>query len=127
MIGELVKIAGQCDGVRCDMAMLVLPEVFARTWGMSAQPFWLQATQRVRARVPDFCFMAEVYWTWSGRCSNRDSITRTTNGCTTACAMVTPGRCASISTPGSSTEQAGALSGKSRRAAGGGNVLSGSA
>src|SRR5262249_18471641 len=23
MIGELVKIAGQCDGVRCDMAMLV--------------------------------------------------------------------------------------------------------
>ena len=62
MIGELVKIAGQCDGVRCDMAMLVLPEVFARTWGMPAQPFWPQATQRVRARVPDFCFMAEVYW-----------------------------------------------------------------
>ena len=28
MIGELLKIAGQCDGVRCDMAMLVLPEVF---------------------------------------------------------------------------------------------------
>jgi len=28
MIGELVRIAGQCDGVRCDMAMLVLPEVF---------------------------------------------------------------------------------------------------
>jgi glycosidase len=27
MIGELLKIAGQCDGVRCDMAMLVLPEV----------------------------------------------------------------------------------------------------
>ena len=33
MIGELVKIAGQCDGVRCDMAMLVLPDVFERTWG----------------------------------------------------------------------------------------------
>ncbi len=33
MIGELLRIAGQCDGVRCDMAMLVLPEVFERTWG----------------------------------------------------------------------------------------------
>jgi len=62
MIGELTKIAGQCDGVRCDMAMLVLPEVFERTWGLQAQPFWPQATQRVRQRVPDFCFMAEVYW-----------------------------------------------------------------
>ena len=28
MIGELVKVAGQCDGVRCDMTMLVLPDVF---------------------------------------------------------------------------------------------------
>ena len=62
MIGELERIAGQCDGVRCDMAMLVLPEVFERTWGLSAQPFWPQATQHVRQRVPDFCFMAEVYW-----------------------------------------------------------------
>ena len=62
MIGELTKIAGQCDGVRCDMAMLVLPEVFERTWGLQTQPFWPQATQRVRQRVPSFCFMAEVYW-----------------------------------------------------------------
>jgi glycosidase len=62
MIGELLKIAGQCDGVRCDMAMLVLPEVFERTWGLPSQPFWPHATQRVRQRVPDFCFMAEVYW-----------------------------------------------------------------
>jgi len=62
MIGELTKIAGQCDGVRCDMAMLVLPEVFERTWGLQTQPFWPQATQRVRRRVPSFCFMAEVYW-----------------------------------------------------------------
>jgi glycosidase len=43
MIGELMKIAGQCDGVRCDMAMLVLPEVFARTWSLPSQPFWPQA------------------------------------------------------------------------------------
>ena len=62
MIGELLKIAGQCDGVRCDMAMLVLPEVFERTWGIPSQPFWPKATQRVREQSPDFCFMAEVYW-----------------------------------------------------------------
>ena len=62
MIGELMKIAGQCDGVRCDMAMLVLPDVFERTWSIQAQPFWPQATQQVRERVPDFCFLAEVYW-----------------------------------------------------------------
>jgi hypothetical protein len=62
MIGELERIAGQCDGVRCDMAMLILPEIFARTWGIATQPFWPTATQRVRERVPGFCFMAEVYW-----------------------------------------------------------------
>ena len=62
MIGELVRIAGQCDGVRCDMAMLVLPDVFERTWGRRAPLFWPGATQRVRERAPGFCFMAEVYW-----------------------------------------------------------------
>jgi glycosidase len=62
MIGELVKIAGQCDGVRCDMAMLVLPEVFERTWGRRAPLFWPTAIERVRKQVPGFLFMAEVYW-----------------------------------------------------------------
>ncbi len=62
MIGELMRIAGQCDGLRCDMAMLVLPDVFERTWGKRAPLFWPDATRRVRQLVPDFCFMAEVYW-----------------------------------------------------------------
>jgi hypothetical protein len=62
MTGELLRIAGQCDGVRCDMAMLVLPEVFERTWGRRAQPFWPVVTAAVREKHPDFCFMAEVYW-----------------------------------------------------------------
>jgi hypothetical protein len=62
MIGELVRIASQCDGVRCDMAMLVLPDVFERAWGRRAQEFWPAATRCVRERVPGFCFMAEVYW-----------------------------------------------------------------
>ena len=62
MMSELLKIAGQCDGVRCDMAMLVLPDVFERTWGQRAPLFWPTATRRVRARFPGFKFMAEVYW-----------------------------------------------------------------
>jgi len=62
MIGELVKIARQCDGVRCDMAMLAMSDVFERTWGIPAQSFWPKATQRVREGAPGFCFMAEVYW-----------------------------------------------------------------
>ncbi|HET9589459.1 MAG TPA: alpha-amylase family glycosyl hydrolase [Anaerolineales bacterium] len=62
MSRELEKIASQCDGVRCDMAMLILPEIFERTWGRKSGPFWPQAIQRVRERFPDFCIMAEVYW-----------------------------------------------------------------
>jgi hypothetical protein len=62
MIGELLRIADRCDGVRCDMAMLVLPDVFERTWGRRAPLFWPTATERVRERAPGFTFMAEVYW-----------------------------------------------------------------
>jgi len=62
MVRELTKVAGQCDGVRCDMAMLVLPEVFERTWGIASQPFWPKATRVVREGAPGFRFMAEVYW-----------------------------------------------------------------
>ena len=51
MIGELLVIAEQCDAVRCDMAMLVLPKIFERTWGRRPPPFWAQAIQRVRKQV----------------------------------------------------------------------------
>jgi hypothetical protein len=62
MMGELTRIASQCDGVRCDMAMLVIPDVFERTWGRRAPSFWPIATARARAQAPGFSFMAEVYW-----------------------------------------------------------------
>jgi len=62
MAAELARIAGQCDGVRCDMAMLVLPDVFERTWGRRPEPFWKPVIAQVRNSVPGFCFMAEVYW-----------------------------------------------------------------
>jgi glycosidase len=71
-IETLSQIGELCDGVRCDMAMLVLPDVIARTWGDHSRPtdnsapvdtsFWPEALAQVRARHPGFVFMAEVYW-----------------------------------------------------------------
>lgn len=62
MSRELIHISDVCDGVRCDMAMLIVPEVFERTWGAKAAPFWPRAILRVRDHHPGFVFMAEVYW-----------------------------------------------------------------
>lgn len=59
---ELLRISFQCDGVRCDMAMLLLPDVFERTWGRRSQPFWSQAIKVIHENTPGFCFLAEVYW-----------------------------------------------------------------
>ncbi len=62
----VAAIADQCDGVRCDMAMLMTNEVFARTWGERAGPapeaeFWPTLIAGCRQADPDFLFMAEVY------------------------------------------------------------------
>jgi glycosidase len=59
---ELLRISGQCDGLRCDMAMLILPDVFEKTWGRKAHSFWPEAIHAVRNQHPEFCFLAEVYW-----------------------------------------------------------------
>lgn len=65
---DLLKdIASQCDGVRCDMAMLFLNDIFRRTWGgyVPENPtteFWADVIQPVREAHADFLFMAEVYW-----------------------------------------------------------------
>jgi hypothetical protein len=58
----LLNIARECDAVRCDMAMLLTPRVFKRTWGRSIQSFWGPAIHRVKTQYPGFVFMAEVYW-----------------------------------------------------------------
>lgn len=63
----LLDIGSQCDGVRCDMAMLMMNDVFAKTWGSRAgsKPtvdFWNQVIPTVRNKYPDMLFMAEVYW-----------------------------------------------------------------
>lgn len=58
----LSSIADQCDAVRCDMAMLLTPRVFERTWGRPMQSFWQSAIHLVKSKHPGFMFMAEVYW-----------------------------------------------------------------
>ncbi len=72
MRDELRQVADRCDGVRCDMAMLLLPDVFRKTWGNASlpgdrsaaddTPFWPEAIAGVRSSHPDFLFLAEVYW-----------------------------------------------------------------
>ncbi len=72
MLGQLARVAERCDGVRCDMAMLVQPQIFLRTWGDRStpsdgsgaidQPFWHDAIARIVRRHPGFVFIAEVYW-----------------------------------------------------------------
>ena len=63
----LASIGDQADGVRCDMAMLLMNEVFARTWGdraggPPAEQFWMQVIPEVRRRHPGMLFVAEAYW-----------------------------------------------------------------
>jgi hypothetical protein len=62
MQNELVRLTEICDGVRCDMAMLVLAEVFERVWNRRCEEFWPQAIRAARRERPDFFFMAECYW-----------------------------------------------------------------
>jgi hypothetical protein len=66
-IATLLDIAQIADGVRCDMAMLLLNDVFARTWGVDAgdvpeKEYWDEVIGAVGEAAPDFLFVAEAYW-----------------------------------------------------------------
>lgn len=68
LIKELMRITEVADGVRCDMAMLALNDVFQEIWGEYANyprpdtEFWAEAITQVKQRRPDFLLIAEVYW-----------------------------------------------------------------
>jgi len=67
VIETLSNIAAQCDGVRCDMAMLLLNAVFERTWGRQAgrrpaEEYWDAVIPAVESTHSDFLFIAEAYW-----------------------------------------------------------------
>jgi hypothetical protein len=67
VIETLNSIAGQCGGVRCDMAMLLLNNIFERTWGERAgtrpqEEYWHEVISAVRFLHPNMLFVAEAYW-----------------------------------------------------------------
>lgn len=67
VLETIATIAGQCDGIRCDMAMLVLNTIFERTWGerAGARPaadYWRAFIPAIKAQWPEFRFIAEAYW-----------------------------------------------------------------
>jgi glycosidase len=66
-LDTVLQIAGQCDGIRCDMAMLMMNDVFKWTWGSRAgerptADYWMTLIPAVRERYPEFRFIAEAYW-----------------------------------------------------------------
>jgi hypothetical protein len=66
----LRQLAGRCDGVRCDMAMLLLNAVFDRTWRRVLRSEWPPLADEfwpgtIRA-VPEMLYLAEVYWDLEG-------------------------------------------------------------
>jgi hypothetical protein len=72
MIDTLKWISRHADGVRCDMAMLVLRDYIRRQWyprlpeqsfnKQMPSEFWDQAISQVKAVSPNFVFIAEAYW-----------------------------------------------------------------
>jgi len=67
VIETISSIAQQCDGIRCDMAMLFLNAIFERTWGgrvgsRPATEYWVDVIAAIKKRYPGFLFIAEAYW-----------------------------------------------------------------
>jgi glycosidase len=67
VIETVSEIAEQCDGIRCDMAMLMLNTIFERTWGARAgvkpaNDYWKTVIPAIKARHREFRFIAEAYW-----------------------------------------------------------------
>ena len=67
---KLLKVAEYADGIRCDMAYIILNEPFSKawetelnSWGYSRpdKEFWGDAIRNVKAKFPNTIFLAEVY------------------------------------------------------------------
>src|SRR5215831_16748858 len=71
-IDNLRRISQDADGVRCDMAMLVLRDYFRQRWYPNAaegwfnerlpREFWAEAIAEIKSICPEFIFLAEAYW-----------------------------------------------------------------
>ena len=63
----LSDIASQSDGVRCDMAMLLINSIFESTWSGRTgtrlpTEYWQDVILAVKKAYPGFLFIAEAYW-----------------------------------------------------------------
>ena len=66
-VATLTDIAAQCDGIRCDIVMLMTNQVFAKTWGSRtgrepSEEFWPAVIAGLRSRHPQTVLVAEAYW-----------------------------------------------------------------
>lgn len=73
---EVMHVASLADGIRCDMAYLLLNSVFSQTWGAQlqswgwAQPsteWWSDTISVVKSKYPNVTFLAEVYSPYEGQ------------------------------------------------------------
>jgi len=67
VVETVSEIAEQCDGIRCDMAMLMLNHIFEHTWGARAgvkpaNDYWTTVIPAIQGRYREFRFIAEAYW-----------------------------------------------------------------
>ena len=67
MLDTLSDISRYCHGLRCDMAMLVLNDVFFKTWRRHVKDsvhkeFWPLAIERLKSEGSLCLLIAEVYW-----------------------------------------------------------------
>jgi hypothetical protein len=67
VVETMTSIADQSDGIRCDMAMLLLNTVFERTWAARAgqtpaTEYWADVIGELKHSHPSFLFIAEAYW-----------------------------------------------------------------
>ena len=67
----LSRLTSLCDGVRCDMAMLALNNVFKNTWAgvlpkecnnQGLPEYWKELISTSKTKREDFLFIAEAYW-----------------------------------------------------------------
>ncbi len=74
-IEQIMALASMCDGIRCDMAMLLLNEIHLQVWGrrlFTGQgldvpgEFWSEAIPQVKKKYAGFLFIAEAYWMKEG-------------------------------------------------------------
>ena len=89
MAETLARIANLCDGVRCDMAMLLLPDVIQRTWGDARAPLTAQHRSTFPSgptRLPgsrrstrNSCSWPRFTGTWNRPCCSKGLIMPTTS------------------------------------------------